>query len=237
MAKYPSSKHEGQPGKEFRQIDDTYVFDESSGLYEPKPVAERDGRQRHSYRALGKLRVRVATDWLTIFVSVLTLMVIGAYTEFARRQWVETKNAAKAAESAATTARQQLEMSERPWVDADIKIAGPLTFNINGGSLPLMITFRNSGNSPAFGTSVVPQIVIKLGGPDVILTRNQICDQVSEDDRWRYLSVSKYQIRSKVGCRDQQRRYCAGHWQISNFQGEFRCSHPGRLHWLSPYLQ
>jgi hypothetical protein len=52
-------------------------------------------------------------------------------------QMIKTSNAAK---SAAKTAADQLELTERPWIDADIKMRDALIYTVNGASFPLLFT-------------------------------------------------------------------------------------------------
>jgi hypothetical protein len=49
---------------------------------------------------------------------------------------------------------QPLVLSQRPWVSADVAIAGPLFVEHNSPAVRLNITLRNTGNSPA--TSIIP---------------------------------------------------------------------------------
>jgi len=70
------------------------------------------------------------------------------------------ERAAIAAKSAADTAASQLELVERPWVDATITLDGPLTFNVNGANIPLHFAIRNTGNSPAQSLVIHPVAVV-----------------------------------------------------------------------------
>ena len=45
--------------------------------------------------------------------------------------------------------RNQLELSERPWVDFDIVVNGPLVFSSTDATMRVRITLKNVGNSPA----------------------------------------------------------------------------------------
>jgi len=97
-------------------------------------------------------RLKVAT----FIVEIIGLVGLFTYARLTYLMYCETKKAANAADSAATTAANQLELAERPWVDANIAVGGPLTFNINGASLPLKISLRNTGNSLALAAAVYP---------------------------------------------------------------------------------
>jgi len=84
-------------------------------------------------------------------------------------------NAAGAARSAATTAADQLELEERPWVDATITIDGPFEFNVNGVNAHLKFTLKNTGKSPAQSVDVNPILLIggKIGNASGY--RDQAC--------------------------------------------------------------
>ncbi len=66
-----------------------------------------------------------------------------------QKQYPQLQKSADAADNAAKTAARQLELAERPWIAANIERNGPLTFNVNGANIPIKITMRNTGNSPA----------------------------------------------------------------------------------------
>lgn len=114
--------------------------------------------------------------WLTIILITVTTVTAVIYW----RQLIQTRRSADAATSAANTAASQLELSERPWVDAEIEKVGPLTWNVNGASLPLKFIVKNSGSSPALQVFVNPAITIRLGGRDVEGLRDQLCAQASQ---------------------------------------------------------
>lgn len=60
--------------------------------------------------------------------------------------------AADAAKKSADTAVDQLEIAQRPWIDASVRVVGPLTFNANGVTMPLRVTLANVGHSPAIAS-------------------------------------------------------------------------------------
>jgi len=93
----------------------------------------------------------------------------------AQAEIATSTNSAEAAKNSADTAARELELSERPWVDADVRINGPLAFNVNGANLSILITLRNTGHSPAFNTTINPQLMIIFGGPDPFQLRNEVC--------------------------------------------------------------
>jgi hypothetical protein len=150
------NRHPPEKDKSDRNIDDTYVYDSASGLYKPQSHENEEERREKRRGRNSRLPffANVRRDWLTIFFSAVTLVVVGAYTYYAKGQWHEMIRAANAAKSAAETARLQLELSERPWVHAQISLSGPFTFTINGANIPLEIIRLNTGNSPALTSAI-----------------------------------------------------------------------------------
>src|SRR5258706_5548045 len=88
-------------------------------------------------------------------ISIITAVLIFAYTTVAAWQGCSSQKAADAAKTAANVAKQQLELSTRPWV----QVKGELNFEylgfipIQGGYVRLesrmTYTLENTGNSPA----------------------------------------------------------------------------------------
>jgi len=110
----------------------------------------------------------------TLIVEVLGLVGLFVYARLTYLMYCETKKAADAAESAAKTAASQLELAERPWVDANIALDGPFTFNTNGASIPLKITLRNTGHSPALSVNISPLPLIGHKAVDAANYREQV---------------------------------------------------------------
>jgi len=79
-------------------------------------------------------------------------------------QMRSTEKAAIASKNSADTAAKELELSERPWISADIVHNGPLMFDSSGASLSVRVLIRNTGHSPALNTTVVP--LVSLGAQD-----------------------------------------------------------------------
>lgn len=72
---------------------------------------------------------------------------------------------------------QELELSERPWIDAEISLNGPFTFDPNGANIPLKIVLQNSGRSPAQKTAVDVEPLLGFMGNPVDFYRKQACRQ------------------------------------------------------------
>jgi hypothetical protein len=90
-----------------------------------------------------------------------------------------TQQSAEAAKRAADIAASQLELAERPWVDANITLDGPLTFNVNGANIPLKIALRNTRHSPALFTVISPLPLIGSKGPNAASYLQQVCQDAT----------------------------------------------------------
>lgn len=110
------------------------------------------------------------------WVSFGTLLGLLAYTVVTYCLLRQTKRSADTAQEVAHIASNQLELSERPWVNASIYLDGPLSFNQNGALLPLKWTLTNTGNSPALYTSVEALVFIDRAGANTNADRMRTCD-------------------------------------------------------------
>jgi hypothetical protein len=112
-------------------------------------------------------------------LEVATFLVFVAYGIYTGRMYYANRDAADAAKSAADTAASQLELTERPWVDASIAIDGPFSFHINGdsveeASIPLKIVPRNTGHSPALSAAIFWRLTLAKGD-DIFKVRDEAC--------------------------------------------------------------
>jgi hypothetical protein len=128
-------------------------------------------------------------DWVdktTLGLEGFGLLVLIVYTIFTGLMYRSNKQAADAASSASKTAASQLEMSERPWIDADISVDGPFDFNVNGANIHLKFLLTNSGHSPAFTTyiAVMPADTFMTGTTPTEF-RDQACKEAT-------VTVTKY---------------------------------------------
>lgn len=108
--------------------------------------------------------------------GIVGVLLLAIYTAYTIKMYCANNKAANAAASAADTAAKQLELAERPWVDADVRINGPLTFDVNGANLNVLITLRNTGHSPAVNASIRPLILATFGSnEEPLAARRQLC--------------------------------------------------------------
>jgi hypothetical protein len=92
----------------------------------------------------------------------------------AQKQSSNTELIATETKHNADTAAKELEMSERPWLDANITPDGPFEFNVNGASIHVRILVRNSGHSPA-QFNINPVALFGAKASKASEYRNQAC--------------------------------------------------------------
>jgi len=125
-----------------------------------------------------------ATLW-TVLSTVAMAVATSMYTCYARRQWKaisdeipEVRKSAKAANTAAETARDTLIASNRPWLDVRVAIVGPLTFDDLGAHLPVLVETTNVGHSPAIRVASTEEFIQELiGVPNPWQEIKRFCEQ------------------------------------------------------------
>jgi hypothetical protein len=117
------------------------------------------------------------TKWDRIkpFVEVTGVLLLFVYTLYTIKMYCANQKSANAAHSAADTAARQLELTERPWVDANITLDGPFDFNQNGANIHLKLLLRNTGPSPAESTSISYLGLIGNKTANAENYRDQVC--------------------------------------------------------------
>jgi hypothetical protein len=130
------------------------------------------------------------------WVNFLTLLFVAAYTVITFVQWrsnhifnkkqlrsinsqltemrsssSQTEQTIRVLKKQANTARQQFEMSQRPWVSADIGI-GDLTWRDGEARFNLLITLRNTGHSPGLSVDI-SSVAIASFDPNEILAKQK----------------------------------------------------------------
>lgn len=105
-------------------------------------------------------------EYVSFAVGLLTLLALAVYTLINYQLY--------------KTTRRQFEMSERPWVYADVSVVGPLVFEKDGSAhVTLRFDLKNIGHSVA--VSVNPSVglfALQTGLPEEIaVDRRRICGQ------------------------------------------------------------
>lgn len=111
--------------------------------------------------------VALSTAVLLLFVNVIMAIA----------NW----RAAKAARDSAETAKDTLIAEDRPWLTADVRIAGPLVFDKTGAvSVPVWFAVKNSGHSPAINAWAFPELFLPRNTEtEPNIEREKFCSSVT----------------------------------------------------------
>jgi hypothetical protein len=134
--------------------------------------SKRENERQHRTQKQIRNATRAAVGAAIIYAGV------AAYQ--ARQMEIATRAAQRsaiAAQQAADASGRELELSERPWIDADISVAGALTFDPNGAVIPLKIILRNSGHSPGLHIGVDAITLVGYREKRGTYYREQACQQ------------------------------------------------------------
>ncbi|HEU0046430.1 MAG TPA: hypothetical protein VFQ43_02345 [Nitrososphaera sp.] len=127
------------------------------------------------------------------FVECAGAILLAIYTGYTIKMYDANRRAAEAAESAAKTAASQLELAERPWVDANIMLDGPFDFNVNGANVHLKIGLRNTGHTPAQSIVISPVLLTGHNGVNAANLREQVCKNSTRiSTTWPQLGITLF---------------------------------------------
>jgi hypothetical protein len=150
---------------------------------------EAEQRERQSRWKTVKPWLEVLGVAVAFALAVLTFRTLKEI----RQQTPSIQKSADAAGSAATTAMNQLNYSERPWISAKIKIVGSVRFDdpttiAKATTVHMLVTLKNVGHSVALRANDWEDVIpIAFGGSwQPALDRQQMyCDAArSEVNRW-----------------------------------------------------
>jgi hypothetical protein len=146
----------------------------------PPPKSEEEYAEENKKKRRETIKFRV--ELIGAFVLII-------YTFFTILMWHANKKSADAAKSAADTAAKQLELTSRPWVDIDVSITSPVTYDSNGMHVSFTFAPKNIGQSPAQDVSIAPKLVPGSMGTDVREMQKRICDNraAASDEPLRYV--------------------------------------------------
>jgi hypothetical protein len=114
-------------------------------------------------------------------LEVAGLVVLGVYAGFTIAMYFANKKSADAAKSAANTAASQLELAERPWVDASMATDGPFNFVENGVRVPFKFQLLNTGHTPASATRIELRMNSPFSaGPSADQLLAQACSEATQ---------------------------------------------------------
>jgi hypothetical protein len=161
MNQYPPKKDDSKSTGSYqhsRKIDDTYILDGNSGVYEPKSYYKekksRDlDKNRHWY---SESWTNFKKHWVSIAINALTLFVVARYTHYAYGQLEQMRIATEATREAAGAARDNaayLLKQQRPYIYVNI----PDSIAIKPGkqiTISPPIRYVNHGGAPGLAQSV-----------------------------------------------------------------------------------
>ena len=111
------------------------------GSYPPPPTTEGAEDEDKEERFLK--RGNFIAGIVTALIALGLLSVTYRYTKYTYKMWQEMQSQTK-------TAREQLELSERPWIKVNFTIGSQgFAFQEGGAQLPLQAHFQNVGHSVA----------------------------------------------------------------------------------------
>jgi hypothetical protein len=99
---------------------------------------------------------KIKPEWVTVALTAILTVATIVYVIVTWHLWQASieqigivKMSSEAAKKSADVAQAQLLYSSRPWVSANVQIAGAFTFGDKGANLPLLLTLKNIGHSVA----------------------------------------------------------------------------------------
>ncbi|MFZ3262825.1 MAG: hypothetical protein WA172_02395 [Terriglobales bacterium] len=132
--------------------------------------------------------------------EIIGICLLAVYTWYSVKMYCANRDAADAATSAANTAAKQLELTARPWVDLDISITTPVTYDRDGLHISFTFIPKNIGPSPAQNVSIAPKLIPGSMGTDVHEIQKRICDNraVASDEPLRYALFPNRSYEQKI---------------------------------------
>ena len=122
-------------------------------------------------------------DHVKTGAEIIGIVLLAVYTGYTIKMYCANKKAADAAKSAADTAASQLELDDRPWVDAAIALDDleqfPLEYNVNGANIHLKVKVRNSGHSPAQNVDISSSTALGKTSIDATKQLQDACKSAS----------------------------------------------------------
>jgi hypothetical protein len=85
-----------------------------------------------------------------------------------------TRIAANAAKKSADVAEKTMTGAQRPWLSVRLSTGGGLTFDDQGGVIPISFRIKNIGRSPALATEITAKVVLGFGPNNAIAERNKM---------------------------------------------------------------
>ncbi|HEV7676789.1 MAG TPA: hypothetical protein VGQ12_19840 [Candidatus Angelobacter sp.] len=141
--------------------------------YSPPALTDQERAEKEDEKRRNKLKFRL---------EVAGFIVLTLYTGFTGFMYWEMKESTK-------TAKRQFDMSERPWVTADLVSVGPITYDDpKRVKIQFAIKIVNIGHSPAINVNIFPRIKDRMSGPgDPVEQQQKPCagaEAIKLDQHW-----------------------------------------------------
>lgn len=121
-----------------------------------------------------KQQAKASTRMVCVTYALLSVAVVSAVVSYWQYQVAD--KSASAAKQAADTAEKALVISQRPWLTFDTSIAGPLTFDDHGATLPLDVTLKNISEFPATAVDFEAKLLPVDRSQNDIRERDALCN-------------------------------------------------------------
>ena len=124
---------------------------------------------------------RHGPQWIEAGCAIALVVITGSYTYYASQQAGAAITAAGAAKKSADVAETTLIATNRPWLDLDAHLAGPLTLNEQGEArIVVEVKTENIGHSPAVSVSDAQSMIqVILLTPNPWHELRKVCDQAT----------------------------------------------------------
>jgi hypothetical protein len=113
LQRKPTNTEHSEATKYLQKIGDRYVYNGTSGLYEPKPSNSKGDNEHHPSQETKRplFHVEVKRDWLILVLSFLTLLGLGFTVRYTRKQWLESNRSAGTSENTLGEIQKQTKLS------------------------------------------------------------------------------------------------------------------------------
>jgi hypothetical protein len=194
MKNNPSEFQKRNPYAEIESIANGYRFDEGSGLYKPISCQSDGNKEKVASNNYGSnlLHVEVRRDWLTLAVSVISLVVVSIYAVITYQLWQEAQVTVNQTQQelaiaqlqavtsniGTTTARQQVIATQAAVLSLDPRPIGDMNQEISD----FLISLQNNSHAVASKIHAIIHIQKIFAGdqmaywesPPIVITADQL---------------------------------------------------------------
>jgi hypothetical protein len=133
--------------------------------YDEKTVADAKAQAKSEHAT--QESIKKATWAAFVAVSIYALITLG--------MWYEMRKTTQAAQTQLSLMRD----ADRPWIDVDIFITSPLTYDGKAVRMEFTIVPTDIGRSPAQNISINPKLTPEFMGDDLREIQKRLCDSAA----------------------------------------------------------